>query len=356
MNPLFDTTARNYLEAVHPRKRNLYPNGAFLVDTINEGAAIAFGASTKPADVWRLSVATAGVVGTSQRVTGTAPPGLNNCLQLVVTTPQNPAAADANIFYTAIEGYDFAHLMWGSTAGYPLAIGFWVNSTVIGEYSVVIGGGGGTRNYLTTFQVAAANTWEFKTLMIPPETTAVWNKVESAGAFLVFDLGSGVNTETAAANAWTATTPRRSPGTVKIISQACTFRIAGVRAFLGYVDQATPLDPVGDTILRCLRYHPSVAVGAFQPGLCINAGNAYVPVPLIVPAMLAPSNLVAPGSANLYSAAGAPIATTAHSLSATSKDSVVVQVSVAAGLVAGNSTIYAPATTPRLLFTGAELV
>jgi hypothetical protein len=114
-----------------------------------------------------------------------------------------PAAGDYLIMRNVIEGYRTARLAWGTANAQPISIGFWFYSSRTGAYPLSIRNNGGTRSYITTFQVNAANTWEWKAVTIPGDVTGTWDTTNGLGIGVTFSIMCGSTYQTATTGAWT---------------------------------------------------------------------------------------------------------------------------------------------------------
>lgn len=108
-----------------------------------------------------------------------APPGYYASASMTITTANTaPATNDELAFRHRIEGYRMWRLGWGTSNALPLAIGFWVKTNRAGNYGGSVSSGGSGWSCPFAFTVNAANTWEYKTTVIPPAPVA------SSGYFL----------------------------------------------------------------------------------------------------------------------------------------------------------------------------
>jgi hypothetical protein len=180
-------------------------------------------------DQWSGSLTASGAVASWQQVTD-APPGYNNSVKLTITTGKaSLAAGDYCVFYQNIEGYRTSRLQWGKVTAQPVSIGFWTKIHRPGMYSGAVRNEATNRSYPFTFTQNVADTWEYKTVTIPGDTTGTWTgNTNTAGLTLLFATAMGT-TFSAPAGAWAASNFMGATGTTNGIAAATdTFQLTGV--------------------------------------------------------------------------------------------------------------------------------
>jgi len=103
-----------------------------------------------------------------------------------------------------IEGWNFGIAGFGTASAQPVTISFWAYSSVAGSYAVTLRNGAATfRSYVATYTINAANTWEYKTITIPGDTTGTWAVGAAVvGAVVTFTLATGSAQHSPTPNAW----------------------------------------------------------------------------------------------------------------------------------------------------------
>ena len=87
----------------------------------------------------------------------------STCLKILVTTGQSSlAAGDFFDLQYRIEGID-----WRLMVGQALSLSFWVKATVTGTYCVCLQASTPNQQYIGTYTISNATTWEYKTIAIP---------------------------------------------------------------------------------------------------------------------------------------------------------------------------------------------
>ena len=97
--------------------------------------------------------------------------GFSNVAHLDVTTAQTSITAGQSIWTGyRMEGYDGAHLKYGHSDAESVTLSFWIKSSVIGIYTILLGHTNDDERYVTTYTVNSADTWEKKTITFPGDT------------------------------------------------------------------------------------------------------------------------------------------------------------------------------------------
>jgi hypothetical protein len=216
--------------------RNKLLNGSMTIDQRNAGASVAFPVGTSeafPVDRWRCQNADGTSAYSAQRV-AEAPAGFLNSLKITTTTAAAVTAADSKHMWIPLEGFDVADLGFGTADAKTVTLSFWVRSSVAGNHGAALSNAGAARAYAFLYNIAQANTWEYKTVTIPGDTAGTWAKDNSAGMRVNFNIGSGSD---------------------YIATAAATWQITGVQLEAG--DTATPFEhrSYGQELALCQRYY-----------------------------------------------------------------------------------------------------
>lgn len=153
----------------------------------------------------------------------------------------------------------------------PATLSFWTKSSVPGTYSLryrylalensVPG------QYLTTFNISNANTWEYKAITIPPTTLYWGTTAENGGVYVGISLalGPGVTSPTPG---WSANTELFGQSQTNFVGTlSSTFHITGVQLEAG--NNATQFEtlPYQINLNRCKRYFQKPLItGQFSTG------------------------------------------------------------------------------------------
>jgi hypothetical protein len=160
-----------------------------------------------------------------------------------------------------IEGSRLQGLSFGTANATPVSLGFWVNATATGTFTVVLGW---TKYYAHNFTVNVANTWEYKTFTFPGDPTGGstdWPSGNVGGARLQFCFAAGSAQKVLTPDAWTSPWSKNATA-----SQSNFFATVNNYVYLGGVtllpgsiapSQAQSVltrRPMGEELALCTRY------------------------------------------------------------------------------------------------------
>jgi hypothetical protein len=234
-------------------------NGDMRIDQRNAGASVTLsGSASFPIDRF-VCYTSSGSGNTGIRST-TVPSaqGFSNSLLITVGTGASPSASSYNQIGQIIEGFNVADLGYGSAGAKTVTISFWVRASIAGTYCVAFlnsSAAGTRRSYVAEYTISSTNTFEYKTITIPGDTTGTWNTNNTQGLAIYFDIGSGSDFQTTA-NTWgNGAYWRTSNQTNLIATSGATWYITGVQLEVGSV--ATPFErrPYGTELALCQRYY-----------------------------------------------------------------------------------------------------
>lgn len=254
--------------------RNKIINGAMVIDQRNGGASVAVPVGTSqifPLDRWRCQNNGGTSAYSAQRV-AEGPAGFQNSLKITTTTAAAVTAADRKHMWLPIEGFDVADFGFGTADAQDVTLSFWARSSVTGNHGAALSNSGAARAYAFLYNIAQANTWEYKTVTIPGDTAGTWLKANGQGLRVNFNIGSGSD-YIVAPGAWGAGPDRGAIGQVSVLATAgATWQITGVQLEAG--DTATPFEhrSYGQELALCQRYYFSINPAASAS--CIAFGSA----------------------------------------------------------------------------------
>jgi len=190
----------------------------------------------------------------------------------VTTVDTSIAAGDYAQIVQKIEGYNVRDLI-----GTSFTLSFWVKSPKTGVHCVSFRNVDfPDRSYIREYTVAAANTWEYKTLTINNGliTSGTWNWTNSTGLSITFVLAAGSTFQTTA-DAWQTGNFAATSNQVNVMDNTANdFFLTGVQLEPGSV--ATPFEqrPIGTELALCQRYYCEQMAHAQSP----SVGNMITPV------------------------------------------------------------------------------
>ena len=238
--------------------RNMVINGAMVFDQRNGAAAISslVQYTTYTLDRWQYYSDQAGKFSFQQNQSSVTPPvGFTKYLGLTSLSAYSPGTNETVSISQHVEGFNSAQLNWGTSNAKTVSLSFWVRSSLTGTFSGVLAGG---QNYIYTYAISSANTWEYKTITVPGSTTGTWNTGNTSGVRVFFTLGYGSG-QVGTANAWQSADFAAS-GSVQVVgTSGATFQITGVQLEVSPTGEATPFEHenYGTTLAKCQRYYYS---------------------------------------------------------------------------------------------------
>jgi hypothetical protein len=256
--------------------RNRIINGDMRIDERNNGASVTANEAL-PVDRWKQNTSGGGVL-TSNRST-VAPTGfVNSLLATVSTADASIAAGDFYNLNQRIEGFNVDDFGFGTANAQAVTLSFWARSSATGTFAGCLGNSAANRSYTFTYGISTANTWEYKTVTIPGDTSGTWLVDNGIGIRVAFDLGSGSDFQ-GTAGAWQSGFKLATAAAVKLISTLnATFYITGVQLEPGTV--ATPFErrSYGQELALCERYYQlgkAVIIGFGSVGGYVGSPQNY---------------------------------------------------------------------------------
>lgn len=228
--------------------KNRIINGDMRIDQRN-GGAVSSGYSVDRWACFNNITAKA----TLQKST-VAPAGFVASLLVTSTSAYTVAAGEVAGATQAIEGFNIADLAWGTAAASSATLSFWVRSSLTGQFGGAVRNSNGTQSYPFAFTVNAANTFEYKTVLISGPTAGTWATDNTAGIVLVFSAGAGSSLK-GTAGVWSTASLADATGSNSLVgTSGATFYITGVQLEAGV--KATNFDyrPYGIELALCQRY------------------------------------------------------------------------------------------------------
>lgn len=229
-------------------------NGDMRIDQRNAGASVSVPNDTVTyiTDRWNIYENTSGSI-TAQQST-TAPTGFTNAFLTTVTSAGSATSGQLARIQHRIEGFNIADLGWGTANAQAVTVSFWVRSSLTGTYCVSIRNNDASRSYVATYTINSANTYEYKTVTIPGETSGTWLTNNGRGMYVDWDLGSG-STYNTTAGSWVAADKVNTSAQANWIgTSGATFYVTGVQLEKGTVATSFDYLPYGTELMLCQRY------------------------------------------------------------------------------------------------------
>jgi hypothetical protein len=348
--------------------KNRIINGDMGIDQRNSGASVTPAAATitYTIDRWLAFQTAASKFSVRQNAGSVTPPaGFTNYLGITSLSSYSSGASDAFLTSQYIEGLNIADLGWGTANAQAVTVSFWVRSSLTGTFSFSVCNFDSTRNYISTYTVSSANTWEYKTVTIAGDTSGTWLTNTSIGLQLRFDLGSG-SSFNGTAGAWSASNQLRTSGSQSVVgTNGATFYITGVQLEKGTVATSFDYLPYGTELMLCQRYLPAWIYGSGNDtigfGYSFNSTQSFIAISIPVTPRVAPTGLTVTGAFNMTlrnggNTGGTPGSITTNVFSSGTNQSILVQTSTNnPTLNAGDGAFLFASGASRILFTGCEL-
>ena len=282
-------TGAETFDLVQAGRKNMIINGAMNVFQRDNGGLItsAYSSTEYQIDRFGGQIQTANVF-TAIR-SDDAPPGFKYSVKYTTTNAVTP---DGNHYFWVgqkVEGYNLQRCGWNSPNPKPITISFWVKTTIPGTWALALKTATSTNTaYLATYDVNVANTWEYKTITVPPPQSLSDIPETNANAITFqFDLGTSRSGDlyASARNKWLNTNSYTDANCVKMhgISGA-TWQLTGFQVELGSVATSFEHRTYAEELAACQRYFVVLPRGYISPARG-NSSTSYLwlynsPVPM----------------------------------------------------------------------------
>jgi hypothetical protein len=241
-------------------RRNLIINGAMQVAQRNTSVTVSDGSNEGYSTVDRFNFQVTGLTGVAYTASQStdAPDNFSNSLKLDCTTAASLVATTNTRFYQRIEAKNLQHLGYGTSGAKSLTASFWVKSNKTGSYGLWFYNVDAGRAISRLYTIDSADTWEYKTVTIPGDTSGSIDNDSGYGLEMRFAIamGSDVTSGTLATNWGSPVNANRHAGHNANIGLSTDdyWQITGVQLEVGSV--ATPFEhrSYGEELALCMRY------------------------------------------------------------------------------------------------------
>jgi len=274
--------------------RNLIINGAMQVH--QRGDQSVSSGNSYSLDRWDVATTGGSAAYNLQQSTDVpAGQGFGNSFKLDVTTADTAmGAGDGYIFRQSFEGQNIQSLKKGTSNAEQVTVQFWVKSTKTGTYILELYDIDNARQVSKSYTVSSADTWEYKTVTFPADTSGAMDNDNARSLILQWWLAAGSNFTSGTLNTtWaSATSANRVVGQVNALDNTSNnFHVVGVQMEIG--EQATPFEhrSYGEELALCQRYYNrSRDLGNTETGPWYNQpeqlgsgyGRAYIPFNVVM--------------------------------------------------------------------------
>ena len=277
--------------------------------------------NTYTLDRWELNEDSAAEFTITQ--SSETPDGFGSSVKLDVTTADTSVgSAEYVVFEQRIEGYNTQSFGSGTSNAKPHTVSFWVRSNVTGTYICELKYDTGGYEASQAYTIDAADTWEYKVLVFPPQTLSAPANDNSAELRVSFWLLAGSNYTGGGtlSTQWTTTDNVRAVGQTNLVASTSNeIYFTGVQLELGKV--ATPFEhrSYGEELAACQRYYEKRPV---ELDYTVDTAAQYLYRTYTIPVEKRATPTIAVTSGLQYWSGGAPTALTVGSnvnINATSK-------------------------------------
>lgn len=246
--------------------RNLIINGAMQVAQRNTSVTGITSGGYRTADRWYLAVGSAGTW--TMNVESVAPSNteFRKSANVICTTADSSlGASDSMNFRQFFEGLNVQTIKKGTSAAESLTLSFWVKSSNTGTYICELYDEDNSRQISKSYTIDVADTWEKKTITVPPDTTGQLDNDNENSFTLQMWLAAGSNFTSGTLNssAWASSTnANRAVGQLNLANRVGNYLAwTGVQLETGTV--ATPYEwlDYGTELAKCQRYFQSINTG-----------------------------------------------------------------------------------------------
>ena len=169
------------------------------------------------------------------------------------------------------EGQNVQVIKKGTTNAESVTVSFWVKSNLIGTYICELDDIQNSRQVSKSYTINVINTWEYKTLTFPADTTGTFTNDNSARFQIAFWLVAGGNFTSGTLNdsAWASyTSGNRAVGQVNFANaNTNSFWITGIQMEIGTIANPYQYKSYSEELSLCQRY--------YQTGLILGNGSQY---------------------------------------------------------------------------------
>ena len=236
--------------------RNRIINGDMRIDQRNNGASVTPAAGQYTLDRWAGGLTQTSKFSIQQNAGSVTPPaGFTNYLGVTSLSSYSVLSSDAFTVSQLLEGLTVSDLSYGTANAQSVTLSFWVRSSLTGTFSGGTANSAVNRSYVFSYNIDSADTWEYKSVTIPGDTTGTWLTDNQIGLRLRFSIGAGSTFSTTAGSWGSGNFPAATGATSVVGTNGATFYITGVQLEAGTV--ATPFErrSFGQELALCQRYY-----------------------------------------------------------------------------------------------------
>jgi len=260
--------------------RNIVINGDMKIAQRSTSVASITASGYYTLDRWNIGASSLGTWTMSQSTDVPSGYGFTNSLKLDNTTADaSPAAGDYFQVNQLFEGQNLQYLKKGTANAVSLTASFWVKSTKTGTFICELVDLDNSRQVSKSYTVSTTNTWEFKTVTFPADTTGSFTNDNGSSLALSFWLGAGTTFTSGTLNtSWASqTNANRVVGQVNCAdSTSNDWLITGVQLEAGTSATDFEFLPIDVNLGRCLRYYEKSVASSVSLPTSSEAGSHQI--------------------------------------------------------------------------------
>jgi hypothetical protein len=240
--------------------RNLIINGAMQIAQRNTSVTGITTGGYYTADRWTITLGSAGTWTMNVESSAPANTEFRKSANVICTTADSSLGASDEFFFAQnIEGQNVQGIKKGTSAAESLTLSFYVKSSNTGTYICEFRDEDNTRQISKSYTIDSANTWEKKTITVPPDTTGQLDNDNNSSLRLFFWLAAGSNFSSGTLNssAWASSSnSNRAVGQLNLANATGNYwAVTGVQLETGTVATPFEMRSIGQELALCQRYY-----------------------------------------------------------------------------------------------------
>ena len=354
--------------AAYDGRRNIVHNGAMQVS--QRGTSEASVTATQYANAPdRFKVSGDNGTWTISQDTN-APTGFSTSFKMLLTATETIGSTSYWMVQQYIESQNLQHLAYGTSSAKTVTVSFYVKSNVTGAYCLNLyqESDAGTKNFPKTYTINSADTWEYKTISYAGDTATALDNDNTSGLRTQFFVvaGSTYTSGSAGSRGDYANGTFAAGQAVQVDAVDDYWQITGVQLEVGTTATDFEHRSYGEELATCQRYLPVLRADTVDKAMGLMGMNYSTTVSILPHVFkvqprtkITGITVSAATDFSLTLANSTRQVSTAIDFNSGFPDGVMLAVTVAANLVAGDATTLWSAASggddALILFTGAEL-
>ena len=260
-------TTQDARDLVSAGRKNMIINGAMTINQRNGTSSYTIPAATNAyggPDRWAVVESTDGSVSVNMDGDPAGGNGDGYAVQEFTRAFQFACAGTATLssghnthFFQNIEGYNIAHLGWGTVSAKPVTLSFWIKTNVTGVFAVGLENNDPNRCCIRNYYQSGDFRWNKVILTFPGCTDGTWLTTNGIGMRVRFCLASGVTFDDGEDGEWVNSDELCTTESQVVNFMDSTnnrFMITGVQLEVG--ENATEFEhrSYGEELSLCQRY------------------------------------------------------------------------------------------------------